>query len=112
MKSKWRVVLTLVLIFTLVLISSMGSLAFAKDRIQARDRDCIDEPNHQYCDLTECDCDCDQDQLRLREYLNDGDCDCIKDRLQNRLMNWDFEKTQYRLRMSACLMQYLFLNVK
>jgi hypothetical protein len=108
MKSKWKVVLTLILIFTLVLTSSIGSLAFAKDRIQVRDMDCIDEPNRQYCDLTYCDC----DQDRLRKWLNDCDFDCIKDSLRKCLMDWDSEDNHNRLRMRNCIMQYLLLDLE
>ena len=106
MKSKWRLMITIVMILALVIIGSIGSFAFALDKVQTRDRDCIEEPNHQYCDKELIDCD--QDQDRLRQCLLD--CDGNQDRIRKYLTDWENDWSQIRLR--SRLTQILLLNFR
>lgn len=105
MKSKWKVMITIFMVVSLVIIGPMGSFAFAQDRVQTRDRDCIDELNHKYCykELT----DCDQEQDRLRQCLMD--CNCNKDRIRQCLTYLENDLNQMRLRCR--LTQILLLNI-
>lgn len=104
MKGKLRVIITIVMVLTLVLLGSIGSFAFAQDKVQARDRDCIVDPNHQNCDNELIDCD--QDQVRLRQCLLD--CEGDQDRIRKCLTAWENDWNQLRLR--SRLTQILLLN--
>ncbi|MDF2615641.1 MAG: hypothetical protein K0Q47_296 [Sedimentibacter sp.] len=105
MKSKWRVMITIIMVISLVIIGSMGSLAFAQDKVQTRDRDCIEDPNHKYCDKELIDCD--QEQDRLRQCLLD--CDGNQDGIRKCLKCWENDWNQMRIR--SRLTRILLLNI-
>lgn len=92
MKSKCKVMVTIIMVLSLVVIGSLGSFANAQDRVQARDRDYLEEPNHKYCDQDSNDCDHDEDKDQDRDKDQDQD----HDRLNLSLL--DFESDQYRIR--------------
>lgn len=99
MRSKLKIILIMSMVFTLIIVSSIGSIAFAKDRIQDRDRDCLDSPKQQYCDNKLDDC----DQVRLRKCISDFDCE--NERLRSCFM--DLNSEWCRLRMTECMLNFL-----